>query len=286
MEVRNNINENLLGLIAENNDQINENNLLDQGPNINDFEENLNLEQMEINQPLFSKLTPRDIKEIVDDTIVSILFIIVLSLPFYYSPNYCDLDVYLSMKTLIFMYAFFIFKALLKVYFIKFNKMNLVSCKIFLSISNIVIYSCYYICIFFAYLIYSKSTRQCLKQDTFTICSFFSIVFMGLISSLQAIINIIILTIYFVLMVDTLINNPNFFFNHYGMDPEMIKNLPTVKADDKHVSTCIICLKDINEGDQIMILNCSDKHYFHGDCIKSWLSVKTVCPICRRNLFL
>jgi hypothetical protein len=286
MEVRNNINENMLGLIAENNDQINENNLLDQGPNINDFEENLNLEQMEINQPLFSKLTPRDIKEIVDDTIVSILFIIVLSLPFYYSPNYCDLDVYLSMKTLIFMYTFFIFKALLKAYFIKFNKMNLVSCKIFSSISNIVIYSCYYICIFFAYLIYSKSTRQCLKQDTFTICSFFSIVFMGLISSLQAIINIIILTIYFVLMVDTLINNPNFFFNHYGMDPEMIKNLPTVKADDKHVSTCIICLKDINEGDQIMILNCSDKHYFHGDCIKSWLSVKTVCPICRRELFL
>ena len=87
-------------------------------------------------------------------------------------------------------------------------------------------------------------------------------------------------------MVDTLINNPNFFFNHYGMDPEMIRNLPTVKADDKHVSTCIICLKDINEGDQIMILNCSDKHYFHGDCIKSWLSVKTVCPICRRELFL
>jgi hypothetical protein len=286
MEVRDNIDEDLIDHLAENNDQINENNFIDQGPNINDFEDNLILEQMEINQPLFSKLTPRDIKEIVNDTIVPILFIIILSLPFYYSPNYCDLDVYLSMKTLIFMYAFFIFKALLKVYFIKFNKMNLVCCKIFSSITNIVIYSCYYICIFFAYLIYSKSTRQCLKQDTFTICSFFSIVFMGLISSLQAIINITILTIYFVLMVDTLINNPNFFFNHYGMDPDMIKNLPTVKADDKHVSTCIICLKDINEGDQIMILNCSDKHYFHGDCIKSWLSVKTVCPICRRNLFL
>jgi hypothetical protein len=286
MEVRDNINEDLIDHLDENNDQINENNLLGQGPNINDFEDNLNLEQMEINQPLFSKLTPRDVKEIVNDTIVSIIFIIVLSLPFYYSPSYCDLDVYLSMKTLIFMYAMFIFKALLKVYFIKFNKMNLVSCKIFSSISNIVIFSCYYICIFFAYLIYSKSTRQCLKRDTFTIISFFSIVFMGLISSLQAIINITILTIYFVLMVDTLINNPNFFFNHYGMDPEMIKNLPTVKADDKHVSTCIICLKDINEGDQIMILNCSDKHYFHGDCIKSWLSVKTVCPICRRELFL
>lgn len=286
MEVRNNIDEDLIDHLDENNDQINGNNLLDQGPNINDFEENLNLEQMEINQPLFSKLTPRDLKDIVNDTIVSILFIIVLSLPFHYSPKYCDLDVYLSMKTLIFMYVMFIFKALLKVYFIKFNKINLVSCKIFSSISNILIFSCYYVCIFFAYLIYSKSTRQCLKQDTFTIFSFFSIVFMGLISSLQAIINITILTIYFVLMVDTLINNPNFFFNHYGMDPEMIKNLPTVKADDKHVSTCIICLKDINEGDQIMILNCSDKHYFHGDCIKSWLSVKTVCPICRRELFL
>ncbi len=286
MEARENIDEDLIDHLAEDNDQINENNLIGQGPNINDFEENLNLEQMEINQPIFSKLTPRDVKDIVNDTIVSILFIIVLSLPFYYSPNYCDLDVYLSMKTLIFMYAVFIFKALLKLYFIKFNKMNLVSCKIFSSISNIVVFSCYYVCIFFAYLIYSKSSRQCLKQDTFTIFSFFSIVFMGLISSLQAIINMTILTIYFVLMVDTLINNPNFFFNHYGMDPEMIKNLPTVKADDKHVSTCIICLKDINEGDPIMILNCSDKHYFHGECIKSWLSVKTVCPICRRELFL
>ena len=286
MEARENIDENLIDHLAENNDQINENNLIGQGPNINDFEENLNLEQMEINQPIFSKLTPRDVKDIVNDTIVSILFIIVLSLPFYYSPNHCDLDVYLSIKTLIFMYAVFIFKALLKLYFIKFNKMNLVSCKIFSSITNIVVFSCYYVCIFFAYLIYSKSSRQCLKQDTFTIFSFFSIVFMGLMSSLQAIINITILTIYFVLMVDTLINNPNFFFNHYGMDPEMIKNLPTVKADDKHVSTCIICLKDINEGDPIMILNCSDKHYFHGECIKSWLSVKTVCPICRRELFL
>ena len=286
MEARENIDEDLIDHLAEDNDQINENNLIGQGPNINDFEENLNLEQMEINQPIFSKLTPRDVKDIVNDTIVSILFIIVLSLPFYYSPNYCDLDVYLSMKTLIFMYAVFIFKALIKLYFIKFNKMNLVSCKIFSSISNIVVFSCYYVCIFFAYLIYSKSSRQCLKQDTFTIFSFFSIVFMGLISSLQAIINMTILTIYFVLMVDTLINNPNFFFNHYGMDPEMIKNLPTVKADDKHVSTCIICLKDINEGDPIMILNCSDKHYFHGECIKSWLSVKTVCPICRRELFL
>ena len=286
MEARENIDEDLIDHLAEDNDQINENNLIGQGPNINDFEENLNLEQMEINQPIFSKLTPRDVKDIVNDTIVSILFIIVLSLPFYYSPNYCDLDVYLSMKTLIFMYAVFIFKALLKLYFIKFNKMNLVSCKIFSSISNIVVFSCYYICIFLAYLIYSKSSRQCLKQDTFTIFSFFSIVFMGLISSLQAIINMTILTIYFVLMVDTLINNPNFFFNHYGMDPEMIKNLPTVKADDKHVSTCIICLRDINEGDPIMILNCSDKHYFHGECIKSWLSVKTVCPICRRELFL
>ena len=280
------LDDNLLNQLNENNDQINENNILDQGPNIDNFEDNINLEQFELNQPLFSKLTAREVKDIVNDTITSILFIIVLSLPFYYSPKYCDLDVYLSMKTLIFMYAIFIFKALLKVFLVKYNKMHLVSCKIFSSVSNIVIFSCYYVCVFFAYLIYSKSTRQCLKKDTFTIFSFFSIIFIGLISSLQAIINIIILTIYFVLMVDTLINNPNFFFNHYGMDPEMIKNLPTVKADAQHISTCIICLKDINEGDQIMILNCSDKHFFHGECIKSWLTVKTVCPICRRELFL
>ena len=62
---------------------------------------------------------------------------------------------------------------------------------------------------------------------------------------------------------------------------EIIKNLPTIKADKKHISSCVICTEDIKEGDEIMILKCPANHFFHGNCIKKWLLVKTTCPMCR-----
>lgn len=47
---------------------------------------------------------------------------------------------------------------------------------------------------------------------------------------------------------------------------------------------CSICYQSINEKDKIYVLLCSDKHVFHGDCLRHWTKVKNNCPICRQDI--
>ncbi|XP_020597217.1 probable E3 ubiquitin-protein ligase HIP1 isoform X2 [Phalaenopsis equestris] len=42
---------------------------------------------------------------------------------------------------------------------------------------------------------------------------------------------------------------------------------------------CCICREDYKEGEAIGTLNC--RHDFHTDCIKQWLIIKNLCPICK-----
>ena len=39
----------------------------------------------------------------------------------------------------------------------------------------------------------------------------------------------------------------------------------------------------IKEGEEILVLKCPGKHYFHGACIKPWLRNKMSCPTCRNS---
>ncbi|KAI3445969.1 hypothetical protein Pfo_002634 [Paulownia fortunei] len=46
-----------------------------------------------------------------------------------------------------------------------------------------------------------------------------------------------------------------------------------------NVEPCCICQEDYITGDDIGILNCG--HEFHTSCIKQWLTLKNLCPICK-----
>ncbi len=87
----------------------------------------------------------------------------------------------------------------------------------------------------------------------------------------------------FPIMVYYFLKNPQSFYSNFGIDPEIVRNLPTIKADSTHVTMCAICTEDIIEGNEILVLRCAGKHYFHGNCIKSWLIQKVNCPICRQE---
>ena len=274
-----NLNENEINH-DENNNQIN----LINNEDIDELDYNLNNEQN--NEPLISRISSKDFIDIIKDIFPSLFFIIFLIFPFYYSPAYCDLNIYLSMKTLIFIYICFIIRAFIKLLLIYHNKKSIIGYKIFLSIIDLLTTLSYYICIYLSFLIYSQNDAKCFKLDTLTIFCFFTIIFIGIVSFSQTCINLIMLSFYFFFFLNSFISNPVYFYNNYGMDPEMIKNLPTVKADNKHLGNCAICLKNINNGDPILILSCPGKHYFHGECIKSWLIVKTCCPMCRSELIL
>ena len=53
------------------------------------------------------------------------------------------------------------------------------------------------------------------------------------------------------------------------------------KVENDNISrTCIICYDNISY-DDLIFTKCN--HYFHEFCIRKWLSINQVCPICKRQ---
>ncbi|CAH1421263.1 unnamed protein product [Lactuca virosa] len=59
---------------------------------------------------------------------------------------------------------------------------------------------------------------------------------------------------------------------------EQIYDSSTCKNDD-----CVICLEAFTKDQKIGVL-VSCQHSFHGHCIKEWLLVNPICPICRHSM--
>jgi hypothetical protein len=58
-----------------------------------------------------------------------------------------------------------------------------------------------------------------------------------------------------------------------------IYTFTTINGD---CQSCCICLNEFGFGDKVKILPCI--HYFHCDCINTWLNKSKICPICRNNV--
>eukprot|EP00268_Persea_americana_P052441 TRINITY_DN586_c0_g1_i1.p1 TRINITY_DN586_c0_g1~~TRINITY_DN586_c0_g1_i1.p1 ORF type:complete len:552 (-),score=121.26 TRINITY_DN586_c0_g1_i1:210-1865(-) len=53
--------------------------------------------------------------------------------------------------------------------------------------------------------------------------------------------------------------------------------------DMQENGTCIICQVEYEANEKIGILDCG--HDYHADCVKQWLMVKNICPICKTSAF-
>lgn len=58
-----------------------------------------------------------------------------------------------------------------------------------------------------------------------------------------------------------------------------IINLEEAACMDQEADSCIICQDDYKNQEKIGILDCG--HEYHANCLKKWLLVKNVCPICK-----
>ncbi|KAF0896916.1 hypothetical protein E2562_030766 [Oryza meyeriana var. granulata] len=55
---------------------------------------------------------------------------------------------------------------------------------------------------------------------------------------------------------------------------------PYRKAEEWSEAMCPVCLSDFSDGEAVRVLpECM--HYFHVDCIETWLRSNTSCPLCR-----
>ena len=48
---------------------------------------------------------------------------------------------------------------------------------------------------------------------------------------------------------------------------------------DQENDSCIICQEEYENEEKIGFLDCG--HEYHADCLKKWVLVKNVCPLCR-----
>ncbi|KAG2715365.1 hypothetical protein I3843_03G075600 [Carya illinoinensis] len=66
----------------------------------------------------------------------------------------------------------------------------------------------------------------------------------------------------------------------------VVENLPFVELTVEELQTnalvCAVCKDAIVVEEKVRRLPCS--HYYHGDCIVPWLSIRNTCPVCRYEL--
>jgi uncharacterized membrane protein YgcG len=68
---------------------------------------------------------------------------------------------------------------------------------------------------------------------------------------------------------------------------EAIQSLEQKKVDEEMLGAegnaeCSICMDNVHLGDQVTMLPC--QHWFHGDCVVSWLKEHDTCPHCRKPI--
>ncbi|CAG9334403.1 unnamed protein product [Blepharisma stoltei] len=65
---------------------------------------------------------------------------------------------------------------------------------------------------------------------------------------------------------------------------EMIRRLAVEDYNpNQHIGerSCAICSDEFRNGVKIIALSCDSRHIFHENCIKTWLRVNSICPLCR-----
>jgi len=67
---------------------------------------------------------------------------------------------------------------------------------------------------------------------------------------------------------------------------ETLKNLPVIDYTSELPGNheCSICMGEYVEGDKLIQLKCSPMHHFHDECLKKWLKINGLCPICRGKI--
>jgi Zn finger protein HypA/HybF involved in hydrogenase expression len=56
-------------------------------------------------------------------------------------------------------------------------------------------------------------------------------------------------------------------------------NLEEGPSTDLETDSCTICQENYKNEDKIATLDCM--HKYHAECLKKWLVIKNVCPICK-----
>lgn len=44
---------------------------------------------------------------------------------------------------------------------------------------------------------------------------------------------------------------------------------------------CLICAEGLKNREMVIRLDCSSMHVFHENCLRDWIKINPICPVCR-----
>ncbi|CAA9989257.1 RING zinc finger protein, putative [Plasmodium knowlesi strain H] len=76
--------------------------------------------------------------------------------------------------------------------------------------------------------------------------------------------------------------------SHLGVDNDQADEEGYQEVDDEGTEEdediCSICMMNYVRSDDVMMMPCDKRHFFHVGCLTKWLYKSQACPICRTNI--
>lgn len=63
---------------------------------------------------------------------------------------------------------------------------------------------------------------------------------------------------------------------------ERLRHFKYSAEENLQCKECVICMQSFAEGEDMICLDCDNRHAFHAECLKRWLRINNTCPICRQ----
>lgn len=65
-------------------------------------------------------------------------------------------------------------------------------------------------------------------------------------------------------------------------NPSDLPDLQNQQENPSHADTCTVCREAFGQNTTLVVLGC--RHFFHEECIVSWLTLNGTCPVCRQEV--
>jgi hypothetical protein len=278
--------EELNNLLPNNNDNNNNNNNIEEDTN-NDQLINRELESDDYQIIIFNSL-PSSFYCII----ISIILFIPFSSFFNYENNtkkdFSQISHLMSyLKIMLILYIFYIMKALFY-YFIETKKeIDNIYYQILITLIYFMIDIFYYIATVMGYFSYQRLSLSFIINNIYKCIFIYCLIFIGIVHICLFFLSCFYILLTFIFSLNSFFDNEMGFLANQGEIPNILeKLLHTEKADSQHCKECLICLENIEKGDEIIILKCHKSHFFHSKCIKKWLKYNVNCPLCKKQNIL
>ena len=191
------------------------------------------------------------------------------------------------LKIMLIIYTCYIIKSIFYYFLtmkIEINNINYLS---IISLIYFFIDVFYYIFTIAGYYSFEKLSLNFIINNLYTCIFIYYLVFIGIVHICLFFVSAFYILLFFLFSLNNFQENEmGFIINQRELPVVLEPLLVTQKATSEQCSECYICLENIEKGQEIIILKCNGRHFFHSGCIKNWLRYNISCPLCRQRNIL